>query len=67
MKLLYCLRCRKKRDGLEVEEIILFSKKRGVKNKAIRGLCESCGTRMYRMTGRVKPGDDVTQIKHVGK
>ncbi len=67
IRLFYCLHCRIKREGIKHEDIIIFSRKRGLKRRALRGLCEECGTWMYRMTGGVKKGEDVSQINHVGQ
>lgn len=46
----YCVKCRDKREMLDVEEIIMKGKG-GSKRKAARGVCPKCGTKMFRILG----------------
>ncbi len=45
-KKMYCVKCREKRDGKEHEDVVMKNGK-----KAMRAVCESCGTRMFRIVG----------------
>lgn len=42
----YCVRCREKRTGKEIKEITLKNEK-----KAIKAICEVCGTKMFHING----------------
>ena len=45
----YCVKCKKKREMKDAKEVTL-------KNKmcAVKGKCPTCGTGMYRITGKKK-------------
>ena len=42
----YCVKCRKKCEMIEAEEVVMSNGK-----KAMRGKCRACGTGMYKIVG----------------
>ena len=44
---IYCVRCKKKKEVPEVEEVTF---KNG--RKAIKGVCPDCGTKVFKIKGR---------------
>jgi RNase P subunit RPR2 len=43
---MYCVKCRAKREGKNVEEVTMKNGK-----KAVKGVCEVCGTKMFKIKG----------------
>lgn len=43
---MYCVKCRAKREGKNVEEVTMKNGK-----KALKGVCEVCGTKMFKIKG----------------
>jgi len=48
----YCVKCKEKRDMQDEKEIIMKGKG-GTKRKAAKGICPVCGTKMFRIMGKV--------------
>ncbi|KKQ49000.1 MAG: hypothetical protein US67_C0020G0014 [Candidatus Woesebacteria bacterium GW2011_GWD1_38_10] len=44
--LMYCVKCRAKREGKDIQEVTMKNGK-----KAKKGKCEVCGTTMFRIGG----------------
>ena len=42
----YCMKCRKKCDMIDTEDVVMSNGK-----KAMRGKCRVCGTGMYKIVG----------------
>ncbi len=49
----YCVKCREKRE-MENEEEVEMNGKGGVKRRALKGKCPSCGTKMFKILGKAK-------------
>lgn len=49
----YCVKCREKRNMKDPKEVS-FAGKGGQERKAMSGLCEKCGTKMFRILGKAK-------------
>ncbi|MDA2921854.1 DUF5679 domain-containing protein [Patescibacteria group bacterium AH-259-L07] len=47
----YCVKCRAKREMQDEEEIVMKGKG-GTKRRAARGICPTCGTKMFRILGK---------------
>ena len=45
----YCVKCRKKSEMVEAEDVVMSNGKR-----AVRGKCRACGTGMYKIVGGAK-------------
>jgi ssDNA-binding Zn-finger/Zn-ribbon topoisomerase 1 len=48
----YCVKCKKKQEMANEKEVIMKGKG-GVKRKALTGACPKCGTKMFRILGKV--------------
>lgn len=48
--MMYCVKCRAKREGKNQEELTMKNGKR-----AMRAVCEVCGTKMFKIVGNAKP------------
>ena len=46
----YCVKCRKKSEMVNAEEVTMSNGK-----NAMRGKCRVCGTGMYKILGKKKP------------
>ncbi len=46
----YCVKCRAKREMKEEKEVTFEG--RGGKRRAMRGICPTCGTKMFRIMGK---------------
>jgi hypothetical protein len=44
--MMYCVKCRAKREGKDVKEVTMKNGK-----KAQKGVCEVCGTTMFKIGG----------------
>lgn len=49
----YCVKCRKKQD-MKNEKEVSMKGKGGTKRRALTGVCPVCGTKMFRILGKVK-------------
>jgi len=47
----YCVKCREKREMKDAKEVTMKGKG-GTKRKALKGVCPSCGTKMFRILGK---------------
>lgn len=47
----YCVKCREKRQMKDAKEVEMPGKG-GVVRRAMTGLCEKCGTKMFRILGK---------------
>ncbi|MBZ9569769.1 hypothetical protein KJA16_02500 [Patescibacteria group bacterium] len=47
----YCVKCKKKREMEDVQEIIMKGKGTS-KRRAAKGTCPTCGTKMFRILGK---------------
>ena len=47
----YCVKCREKRE-MKNEEEVSMKGKGGVKRRALKGECPTCGTKMFRILGK---------------
>ena len=47
----YCVKCKGKKEMTEAAEVEMNGKG-GVKRKAMKGKCPSCGTSMFRILGK---------------
>lgn len=43
----YCVKCKSKREMKDAEEVEMKNKR-----KALKGTCEKCGTKMFRILGK---------------
>ncbi len=43
----YCVKCKEKREMKDTEEVEMKNKRR-----ALKGTCEKCGTKMFRILGK---------------
>ena len=50
----YCVRCKAKRE-MKDEKTIEMKGKGGMKRAAVSGECPTCGTKMFRIMGKVQP------------
>ena len=57
----YCVSCREKRDGTDIQEVILANGKNARKAK-----CEICGKEMFRINGTEPKGNE-EQLKNIKK
>jgi len=48
----YCVKCKKKQEMENPKEITMKGKG-GTKRKAVTGTCPACGTKMFRILGKV--------------
>jgi hypothetical protein len=48
----YCVKCKEKRE-IQGEKTIEMKGKGGMKRSAITGVCPTCGTKMFRIMGKV--------------
>lgn len=48
----YCVKCKAKREMSNAKEVEMNGKG-GVKRKAMTGTCPKCGTKMFRIMGKV--------------
>jgi len=46
----YCVKCRAKRNMKDEKEVTMPGK--GGQRRAMTGLCEKCGTKMFRILGK---------------
>jgi len=46
----YCVKCREKRTMKDAKEVTMPGK--GGERRAMKGVCEKCGTGMYRILGK---------------
>ena len=46
----YCVKCRTKREMKDTKEVTM--KGRGGKRRALKGVCPTCGTGMFRILGK---------------
>ena len=46
----YCVRCKKKTEMANSEEVIIQNPKGN--KKAVKGKCPTCGTNMFKITGK---------------
>ncbi len=49
----YCVKCKKKREMKDPEEVTMKGKG-GTKRAAMKGTCPVCGTKMFRILGKAK-------------
>ena len=49
----YCVKCKAKREMNNAKEITMKGKG-GTKRAAMTGVCEKCGTKMFRILGKAK-------------
>lgn len=47
----YCVKCKEKREMAEGQEVEMKGKG-GVKRRALKGKCPTCGTTMFRILGK---------------
>jgi uncharacterized OB-fold protein len=47
----YCVKCKEKKEMTEATEVEMKGKG-GVKRRAMKGKCPSCGTSMFRILGK---------------
>jgi len=47
--MMYCVKCRAKREGKNQEDVVMKNGK-----KAMRAVCEVCGTKMFKIVGNAK-------------
>ena len=47
----YCVKCRKKREMKDAQEVTMKGKG-GTKRRALKGVCPTCGTKMFRILGK---------------
>jgi len=47
----YCVKCKEKREMDEAQEVEMKGKG-GVKRRAMKGKCPTCGTTMFRIMGK---------------
>jgi RNase P subunit RPR2 len=48
-KIMYCVKCRAKREGKDVKEVTMKNGK-----LALQAVCEVCGTKMFKIKGNKK-------------
>lgn len=48
----YCVKCKAKQEMKDAKEIIMKGKG-GIKRKAMTGVCPKCGTKMFKIMGKV--------------
>jgi len=49
----YCVKCKKKRE-MNNEEEVTMKGKGATKRRALKGICPVCGTKMFRILGKAK-------------
>jgi len=49
----YCVKCKKKREMKDEEEVTMKGKG-GTTRRALKGTCPVCGTKMFRILGKKK-------------
>ncbi len=49
----YCVKCREKRIMKDAKEVAMKGKG-GVERRAMTGVCEKCGTKMFKILGKAK-------------
>lgn len=47
----YCVKCKAKRDMTDEQEVEMKGKG-GIKRRAMKGKCPTCGTTMFRILGK---------------
>ncbi len=47
----YCVKCKKKKT-IKDAKVIEMKGKGGIKRKAVKGVCPTCGTTMFRILGK---------------
>lgn len=47
----YCVKCKAKREMQDAEEITMKGKG-GTERRAMKGVCPTCGTKMFRILGK---------------
>ena len=47
----YCMRCKTKKEIKDIQEVVM---KNG--RSAVRGVCATCGTKMFKIIGKINEG-----------